>query len=220
MLQEATLKFLKDLKKNNDKSWFEKNKKRYVSAKEDFENTITQILMGFNKIDKSISSLNAKNCIFRIYRDVRFAKDKSPYKTNMGAFMNIGGKKVNTAGFYFHCEPGQSFIAGGMYMPMPPELNKIRQEIDYNFDEWEKIISHKNFNKYFANGVEGIESLSRPPKGYDDSNPAIEFLKMKSFIVTHKLMDKDLQSKELVNKILEIYKNMVPFINFLNRAIE
>ena len=219
MLHTLTLKFLKDLKKNNNKAWFEKNKSSYLSAKDDLESLTTQLLNGLSKTDKSIADLKAKDCLFRIYRDVRFAKDKTPYKTNMGAWMNKGGKKINSAGYYFHCEPGQSFIAGGFYMPMPPELNKIRQEIDYSFDEWKKIISNKNFKKYFSKGVEGIEVLSRPPKGYDENNPAIEFIKMKNFIVTRQLTDKDLQSKTLVKEVLKTYETMKPFIDFLNHSV-
>ena len=219
MLQSSTLKFLKGVKKNNNKPWFEKNKNSYLAAKDDIEQLTGQLLNGLGKTDKSIADLKAKDCQFRIYRDVRFSKDKTPYKTNMGAWMNKGGKKINSAGYYFHCEPGHSFIAGGFYLPMPPELNKIRQEIDYNFDEWKKIINNKNFKKYFVKGVEGIESLSRPPKGYDDTNPAIEFLKMKSFIVTHQLTDTDIQSKTLVKEVLKTYEAMKPFIDFLNHAV-
>ena len=219
MLQSSTLKFLKGVKKNNNKPWFEKNKNSYLAAKDDIEQLTGQLLNRLGKTDKSIADLKAKDCQFRIYRDVRFSKDKTPYKTNMGAWMNKGGKKINSAGYYFHCEPGHSFIAGGFYLPMPPELNKIRQEIDYNFDEWKKIINNKNFKKYFVKGVEGIESLSRPPKGYDDTNPAIEFLKMKSFIVTHQLTDTDIQSKTLVKEVLKTYEAMKPFIDFLNHAV-
>ena len=219
MLQSATLKFLKGLKKNNNKPWFEKNKNSYLAAKDDIGQLTGQLLNGLGKTDKSIADLKAKDCQFRIYRDVRFSKDKTPYKTNMGAWINKGGKKINSAGYYFHCEPGQSFIAGGFYLPMPPELNKIRQEIDYNFDEWKKIINNKNFKKYFVKGVEGIESLSRPPKGYDDSNPAIEFLKMKSFIVTCQLTDTAIESKTLVKDVLKTYEAMKPFIDFLNHAV-
>ncbi|MBI2730794.1 MAG: DUF2461 domain-containing protein [Sphingobacteriales bacterium] len=219
MLQAPTLKFLKDLNKNNNKTWFEKNKNNYALAKEDVENTVTKILKGFDKIDKEVAELNAKNCLFRIYRDVRFSKDKTPYKNNMGAWMNRGGKKVNSAGYYFHCEPGKSFLAGGYYMPMPPELNKIRQEIDYNFDEWKKIISSKQFKKQFTAGVDGIEILSRPPKGYDENNPAIEFLKMKNFVVRHPLTDKELLSPALIKEVLKTYEAMKPFVDFLNRAV-
>jgi uncharacterized protein (TIGR02453 family) len=219
MLQANTLKFLKDLKKNNNRPWFEKNKNSYLAAKDDLEQLTEQLINGLGKTDKAIADLKAKDCQFRIYRDVRFSKDKSPYKTNMGAWMNKGGKKINNAGYYFHCEPGNSFLAGGYYMPMSPELNKIRQEIDYSFAEWKKIISSKSFKKYFTAGVDGIEILSRPPKGYDDANPAIEFLKMKSFVVRHPLADKDLQSKTLVKNVLTVYGAMKPLVDFLNHAV-
>jgi uncharacterized protein (TIGR02453 family) len=219
MITPATLTFLKGLKKNNNKAWFEKNRQPYLAAKENIETVVEQLLKEFEKVDKTLAGLSAKNCVFRIYRDVRFSKDKTPYKTNMGAWMNKGGKKIQSAGYYFHCEPGQSFIAGGFYMPLPPELTKLRQEIDYNFEKWQNIISNKTFKKNFPKGVDGIESLSRPPKGYDENNPAIEFLKMKSFVVTHPLTDKELQSKTLVKDLLKIYTSMKPFIDFLNEAV-
>lgn len=221
MLQPATIKFLKDLKKNNNKPWFEKNKTAYQNAKEDVEQFVQQVIEGLGKIDPDIATLQPKDCIFRIYRDVRFSKDKTPYKTNMGASFSRGGKKVPTAGYYFHCEPGgQSMTGGGLWMPMPPHLAKVRQEIDYNFEEWKKIVGNKNFKKIFPNGVEGIEVLSRPPKGYDDQNPAIEYLKMKCYIVTHDLTDADLSSKSLLKETLNTFAAMKEFIDFLNRSVE
>jgi len=150
MLQPATIKFLKDLKKNNNKPWFEKNKTIYLDAKEDIEQFVLQVIEGMGKIDPDITSLQPKDCIFRIYRDVRFSKDKTPYKTNMGASFNKGGKKVPTAGYYFHCEPGgQNMVGGGLWMPMPPHLAKVRQEIDYSFDEWKKFDSTPDARKHF-----------------------------------------------------------------------
>ena len=220
MLQAATLKFLKDLKKNNNKPWFEKNKSAYLDAKEDIEHFVELVIDGLGKIDPDIALLKPKDCLYRIYRDVRFSKDKTPYKTNMGASFNKGGKKVQSAGYYFHCEPGNNMVGGGLYMPMAPELGKARQEIDYNFSEWKKIVNHKGFKKLFPDGVEGIENLSRPPKGYDDQNPAIEFLKMKSYIVTHSPSDADLQSKSLLKDVLKTFQTMKDFIDFLNRSIE
>jgi len=220
MLQAATIKFLKDLKKNNNKSWFEKNKQVYLDAKEDIENFTQLVIDGLGKIDADIAPLQPRDCLFRIYRDVRFSKDKTPYKTNMGASFNRGGKKVPTAGYYFHCEPGQSMAGGGLWMPMAPQLGKVRQEIDYSFDEWKKIIGQRNFKKYFPDNVEGIEILSRPPKGYDDQNPAIEFLKMKSYIVSRPLTDAELQSKTLLKEVLKTFEAMKEFIGFLNRSME
>src|ERR1051325_10599551 len=129
MLQTTTLKFLKDLKKNNTKEWFDANRKAYESAKKDFEGLVESVIEQFCKKDEEIGSLKPKDCMFRINRDIRFSKDKSPYKTNFGAFINKGGKKSIYAGYYFHCEPGENFVGGGLWMPMPDALKKVRQEI-------------------------------------------------------------------------------------------
>lgn len=220
MLQPSTLSFLKNLKKNNNKPWFDSNRKIYDAAKSDFISLVDELIEGITQFDASLTGLTAKNCIFRINKDVRFSKDKSPYKTNMGASFTTGGKKISAAGYYFHLEPVQSFIAGGFYMPMPPQLASIRQEIDYNFEEWNSIISKKSFKKIFTNGVEGVSSLARPPKGYDANNPAIDFLKMKGFIVSAPLSDKELSDKGLKKKVIQVFKEMKPMIDFLNRAVE
>lgn len=220
MLQLPAFKFLKDLKKNNDKLWFDENRKRYEAAKADFYQFADALIKSIATFDNNIAHLTAKNCAFRINRDIRFSKDKSPYKTNMGAFISKGGKKINTAGYYIHIEPGQCFIAGGFYMPDAPQLAKIRQEIDYGFDGWNKIVNDKIFKKYFINGVEGIETLSRPPKGYDAANPAIEFLKMKSYIVSHKLADAALQEKNTIKELSKVFAAMKPMIDFLNTAAD
>jgi uncharacterized protein (TIGR02453 family) len=165
--------------------------------------------------------LKPKDCMFRINRDVRFSKDKSPYKTNMGAFINRGGKKSIYAGYYFHCEPGNNFVGGGLWMPMPNELKKVRQEIDYCFDEFSKIVSNKKFKTIYGNVHEGDDmKLSRPPKGYDESNPAIEFIKLKSFIAMQKLDDKDMTDKNISSKIANAFDALQPMIKFLNRALE
>lgn len=220
MLQAATIKFLKDLKKNNNKPWFEKNKSVYLEAKEDMEAFVQQVIDGLGKIDPDIAPLQPKDCVYRIYRDVRFSKDKTPYKTNMGASLNRGGKKMPTAGYYFHCEPGRNLVGGGLWMPQAPELNKVRQEIDYNFAEWQKILKAPSFKKVFPEGLEQEDILSRPPKGYEEENPAIEFLKLKSFIVTRTLTDAEMQSKSALKEILKTFGAMKEFIYFLNRALE
>jgi uncharacterized protein (TIGR02453 family) len=150
MLQQTTIKFLKDLKKNNNKEWFDTNRKVYENAKADYAYFIDGIIKAHGKKDESIANLIAKNCMFRINRDIRFSKDKSPYKTNFGASISSGGKKIMKGGYYIHCEPGESFVAGGIYMPMPEDLNKVRQEIDYCFDEFKKIINHKNFKALYG----------------------------------------------------------------------
>jgi uncharacterized protein (TIGR02453 family) len=217
MLQSSTLRFLKSLKKNNNKSWFETNKRNYLLAREDLEQFVQQVIDGLGKTDKGIAAMKPKDCVFRIYRDVRFSKDKTPYKISMSAAFNRNGKSAPGAGYYFHCEPGNNMVGGGIWMPTPEELNKIRQEIDYNFAEWKKVIGRPAFKKLFPGSIEG-EKLSRAPKDYDDNNPAIEFLKMKSFVVSRKLDDSTLQSKSLLKEVLGTFKAMKKFIDFLNKA--
>lgn len=221
MLKASTLKFLKDLKKNNNKPWFEKNKSVYLDAKEDADRLTTQLIEGLAKVDADIAPLTAKDCTYRIYRDVRFSSDKTPYKTHMGAYFNKGGKKMPTAGYYFHLEPGgRSMVGGGLWMPMAPELSKVRQEIDYNYAEWSKLVGARRFSKWYPGGLDQAERLSHPPKGYDAENPAIEFLKLKSFVVTHSLSDTELGSRSLAKTVVTGFEAMKDFVRFLNRALE
>ena len=222
MLQTSTIKFLKDLKKNNNKPWFDKNRKVYEAAKADFISFIQAVIDQHGKKDASIKNLLAKDCLFRINRDVRFAKDKSPYKTNMGASINKGGRKAeNSAGYYFHLEPGGVFTGGGIWMPMPDELKKVRQEIDYNFTDFKKIIAAKKFKTVYGELSSNPEyKLSRVPKGYDPENPAAEFLKLKSYIAMIKISDADLTSKDLVKKTVAAFQALQPLIEFLNKSME
>jgi len=220
MIKTSTFKFLKDLKKNNNKNWFGNNKSGYLDAREDAGHFVEQLIEGLGKIDADIAPLHAKDCTYRIYRDVRFSSDKTPYKTHMGAFLNKGGKKAPTAGYYFHLEPGKSIMGGGLWMPMPAELNKVRQEIDYNYAEWTKILGDRRFKKYYPNGLDQSEILSRPPKGYDAENPAIGFLKLKSFTTTRSLTDEMMLSRPLLKEVIGAFGALKEFIDFLNRALE
>ena len=221
MLQPSTLAFLKNLKKHNTKEWFDINRKVYESAKADFAALVDQIIHEFGKKDTSIASLQAKECIFRINRDVRFSKDKSPYKTNMGASLSKGGKKSMLAGYYVHLEPGNSFAGGGIYMPEADTIKKIRQEIDYCYTDFSKILRNKKFASQFGDLDKGKEvSLSREPKGYEKDNPAIDYLKLKSWIGTTPLTDEDLSDKNLSKKIISAFEALQPMIEFLNRAVE
>lgn len=221
MLQSSTLRFIKDLKKNNNKPWFDANRSRYEAAKADFEQLVQAILDRHSKSDPDLNGLTAKECIYRINRDVRFSKDKSPYKSNFGASMDRGGKKSGFAGYYIHCEPGQSFVGGGLWMPPPPVLKKVRQEIDYSFDEVNKILTSKKFREYYGEFYkeEGMK-LSKLPHGFEKDNPAAEYLKYRSWLLLHPVTDAELTSKDLVKNITDGYRILQPFIKFLNRAIE
>lgn len=219
MLQPSTLSFLKGLKKNNDKAWFDANRKQYEAAKKDVEQLVQEIIDTHAASDPGIAGTKAKECLFRINRDIRFSKDKSPYKTNIGAHIVEGGKKSVNAGYYIHIEPGQSFTGGGLYMPMPAELKKVRQEIDYNLDEFRSILESKKFKSVFGNlyVFEGSR-ISRVPQGFDKDSPAAEFLQFKSYIAERPLTDADLTDKKLVRKILESFEALQPLLAFINRS--
>lgn len=220
MIQTETLRFLKGLKRHNHKTWFDENRPRYLAAKEDFEQLVTQVLEHFGPIEPEIASLSVKDCVFRIYKDVRFSKDKTPYKTHLAAGFNRGGKKVHFPGYYLHVEPdGHSFIGGGMWMPAAPELKKIRQEIDYNLKEFEALLKSKPFLKLYG-GLSEEDMLSRPPQGYTADNPALEYLKRKSFIAGCTLPDEVLVSKKALKEIMHRFNTLKPLIDFLNRALD
>lgn len=219
MLQTDTLKFLTALKKNNNKPWFDDHRKQYETARADFYTLVDKLIEAIAIFDPPIGQLQVKDCVFRINRDVRFSKDKRPYKNNFACYFNLAGKKGNGAGYYLHIEPGSSIAAGGIWMPEPAVLAGIRQEIDYSLAAWKKIIENKNFKESFTEGVKSGSTLVRPPKGYDENNPAIEFLKMKSFIVTKPFTDKDLLSKVFIKEVCKAFNNMKPLVDFINTSL-
>ena len=217
---KTSLSFLKDIKKNNNKDWFELHKPMYLKAKAEYEVLIDEVIKGLQKFDKRISAdLKGKDCLFRIYKDVRFSKDKTPYKTNFGASINPGGKKSLVAGYYLHLEPGASFLAGGMYMPEPNMLQAIRQEIDYNAEPLLKILKSASFKKYFK-GIAEEGKLVNGPKGFDKEHPHLELLKNKHFIVMHSLSDKEILDKGFQKMVIDGFKAMYPFLEYLRKATD
>ncbi|HSU49062.1 MAG TPA: DUF2461 domain-containing protein [Segetibacter sp.] len=221
MLQTSTLTYIKDLTRNNNKQWFDENRNSFEQAKSDFEALVKDIISAFGKVDSDIAPLEAKNCIFRQYRDVRFSKDKTPYKQHMGASFDRGGKKSGFAGYYLHIEPGnKSMAGGGIWMPEAAALKKIRQEIDYGWDEFANILNEPAFKKVYGDLEQGEFKLSREPKGYEKNNPAIEYLKLKSLVATEPLTDVDLTSKDLLKKIVAAFTALMPLIKFINRSLE
>jgi len=221
MLLPATLKFLKDLKKNNHKPWFDAHRPQYEAAKENFASFIQTIIDKHSLQDPTIKEQTAKGSMFRINRDVRFSKDKRPYKSNFGASINRGGKKSIYAGYYFHLEPGDSFVGGGVWMPQPAETKKVRQEIDYCLDEFKGIVNHKKFKSIYGELYTGEDvTLSRVPQGFDKDNPAGEFLKFKSWLAIAKLKDSDLTDGSLVKNTLAAFEALQPMVVFINRALD
>ena len=220
MLQPATLKYLGALKKNNDREWFEKNREKYDVARADFDSFIAELIKSIGRKNKQVAGLLPKECVYRIYRDVRFSKNKAPYKTNFAASITEGGRKSGKAGFYIHIEPGgksDSILGGGVWMPEATVLKAIRQEVQYNTDEFKKIISNNDFIKCF--GKLEDEKLKTVPKGFDKNDPDIELYKYTSYLISLQLKDSEVISSALLKKATFAYKTMLPFLNFLNRAV-
>jgi len=218
-ISKSTFQFLKELKSNNNRDWFLANKPWYQECKKEFEVFIDALIGKISEFDPSIGHHTGKDCIFRIYRDVRFSKDKSPYKTHMGAHITSAAKKSDIhskAGYYIHIGPGESMLAGGAYQPQGPWIKAIRQEIVYNADELRKIINGAKFKEYFG-AIEG-EKLKKAPKGFEPDHPEIELLKYKSFLATSKVRDSEVTSKEFLNYSANVFKALFPFDQFLNRA--
>jgi len=212
-------KFLKSVSKNNNREWFEKNKAVYLEAKSSFEDFLEALHKELVKIDGSLGSLNPRKLGFRIYRDVRFSKDKRPYKTNMGAGFSPNGKMEQEPGYYIHLEAGnKNMIAGGMYMPSPENLAKIRQEIDYNPKGILKILNDKEFKKYFK-GLSDWDRVKTAPKGYPKDHPQIELLKNKSFTVSTNFTDAQVKDPKFVKKVAGICKSIKKLNDYLKSAV-
>lgn len=213
-----SLAFLKDLQENNSKEWMDEHKSYYFEAKEEFLSFVEAVIGQVSKFDPNITGLQPKKCIFRINRDIRFSKDKRPYKNNFGMALAEGGRNSGNPVYYFHLQPnGESMIAGGMYQPEPEALKKIRQEIDYNPQDLKNIIASDRFKKTF--GVLSGESLKSAPKGYPKDHPNIELLRFKSFVALKKISDKDLSSNQLLEEISLSFEAMHPFNQYLSVAI-
>jgi uncharacterized protein (TIGR02453 family) len=218
ILTSSTINFLKALKKNNDRTWFQSHKEQFEWAYDEYDAFINSLIHEIAKFDKSVSDVIARDCLFRIYKDIRFAKDKTPYKTHFGAWIVKGGKSTpNRAGYYVHLEPGKSFLAGGIYQPPTEAINLVRSEIEYRIKDFKKIISNKTFVNYFK-AISG-EKLKTAPKGFPKDHPDIELLKFKSYIVTHAIGDKKIIAKDFLKYAAQICKTMYPFNEFLNQAL-
>ncbi|MGY6744796.1 MAG: DUF2461 domain-containing protein [Cecembia sp.] len=212
------LKFLKELGDNNHKYWMDANRDWYQSVRMEFLEDVDFLLKAISLWEPGMSSFKAKDCVFRQNRDIRFSANKDPYKTNFAAYFSVGGKKSNGPGYYLHIQPGQSFLAGGIWMPPADVLKKIRQEIDYSGKDLLEILEESAFKKTFG-GLEG-EQLKTSPKGYEADHPYIELLRFKSFIVSTAMTDDEINSGKFKEKAIVQFKKMKPFHDFLARAIE
>jgi uncharacterized protein (TIGR02453 family) len=220
MIHPETLRFLKDLASNNHKEWFDANRKRYESARNNFLDLVAALIDGLSGFDSDIaaSQLDPKRTIMRINRDIRFSKDKTPYKTNFFTFINKEGKKSPYGGYYVSISPEESFFGGGIYMPDNKILAAIRQEIDYNLNEWEQIVHAESLQNIFGE-VKPSGLLSRPPKGYEKDHAAVEWLKFKGYYTQKFLQSEALTHRNLTERILTGFRAAKPLVDFINRSL-
>jgi len=214
---KTILNFLSQLKENNNREWFQENKHLYENAKSKFEEFVNILIPKIKEFDKTIDVNSAKECTFRIYRDVRFSKNKEPYKPNMGAYIAKGGKKSKYAGYYIHIEPEASFAGGGIYCPQPKELKAVRSDIFDDSNKIKSILCKKDFSKMFPE-MYG-DKLKTAPRGFPKDFPDIGLLNFKSYVVVKNVSNEELLATKLLDNLLKIFKTQKPFNDYLNKIM-
>jgi uncharacterized protein (TIGR02453 family) len=214
-VKKSTITFLEDLKQNNNREWFTENKKSFQTENAHFISFADDILEEMNKTD-NIGTPTGKKSVFRIYRDVRFSKNKTPYKTHFSGSFKRATEELR-GGYYFHIEPGNSFIGGGFWGPNPKDLLRIRKEIQMDASELNEIITSKEFVNTFEK-LEG-EKVKTAPRGFNKSDPAIDLLRFKQYIISKKLSNDDIQNDNLSKKVVEIFKAMRPFFDYMSNVL-
>jgi len=213
-ISSKTFDFLKKLNKNNNREWFNENKDLYTESQQNVVSFLDELIKEMSGFDEELAKIDSKKALFRIYRDTRFSKDKSPYKTNFGASLGMG-KGNQKGGYYLHMEPGKSFLAGGIYMPESSVLKEVRKEISLYGDDFLKILNNKDFKKHFP-ALDQDDKLKKIPQGFEKEDPMGEYLKLKNFIVVYSLKDEEVLDKNAVKNMTKIFKLMKPFNDFLN----
>src|ERR1700741_3620843 len=214
-IQNSSLDFLKAIKKNNDRDWFAKNKNKYLAELEHVTEFADALLIEMNKHDH-IETPSGKKSLHRIYRDTRFSKNKTPYKTNWSGSFVRATKKLR-GGYYFHIEVGNSFVGGGFWGPNPDDLKRIRDEFDMNGKAFRKILNSKSFKETFGT-LQG-EQLKTAPQGFEKDNPKIDLLRYKQFIIGKKFTDKEVLSEDFLKQVNDTFKKMRPFLDYMSEAL-
>lgn len=214
---KSTLAFLKDLSANNQRDWFQANKKAYDQSRSEIIQLCSEVISDLSQFDPLVADIPPAKAVFRIYRDTRFSANKTPYKNNQGFWLSPGNVKEPIAGYYVHIQPNESFIAAGIYMPQSKELNAIRQEINFNHEALRKILDRKAFREIWGDLMD--DQLKTMPRGFEKDHPAADLLKYKSIVVSRKLSDKEVIASGLSKKIAEILSTAIPLVHFLNEAL-
>ncbi len=218
-MDTIVIDFLRELAANNNREWFQANKSRYDQAKSTVEHFVGQLLPAIGAFDEKIKFVAAKDCMFRIFRDVRFSKNKEPYKTNMGAWITRSGRKSSGPGYYLHIEPGKSFLAAGVYMPEPAQLKNIRSEIYYNAGEFISILHQKPFADYFS-GIDEMDKAKTAPRDFPKDFEHIEILKNRHFTVSCPISDQQITDKGFADFVVQVFNAAWPYNSFLQRGLE
>jgi len=217
MINQSTFNFLSELAANNNREWFTDNKQRYEEAKENVLDFTGELIKELNRFDKAVSAdLDPKKCVMRIYRDIRFSKDKTPYKDNFG-IGNLRTGRVHI-GYYVQIQPGRNLAGGGYWMPEADHLKLIRQEVDYNADDLKKIIDAPEFKKFFGE-FRAQEQLKGAPRDYEADNENIDLIKLKSFAALHQLTDAEMMKKDSPKRVAEVLGYIYPLTTFLKNAL-
>jgi len=212
------LNFLKDLEANNSREWFDLNRDRYDTTRKQFLVVAEQFIHDIRQFDDEVPALNPKDCVFRIFRDVRFSKDKLPFKSNYGCFVARGGKKSGFAGYYLHIQPGECFLSGGIYMPLPEYLQAIRQEIYYHPKNYIDLITNKEFKSTYT--LEYSNKLKTAPKGYPKDWEYLDLIKNRNYAFGHRIEENELFAPDFIEKAIELFKVIYPLNRYLNKAVD
>lgn len=218
-MEAIVIDFLRELAANNNREWFQSNKSRYDQAKSAVEHFVGQLLPAIGAFDEQIKFVAAKDCMFRIFRDVRFSKNKEPYKTNMGAWITRSGRKSSGPGYYLHIEPGKSFLAAGVYMPEPAQLKNIRSEIYYNAGEFISILHQNPFADYF-NGIDEMDKAKTAPRDFPKDFEHIDILKNRHYTVSCPISDQQITDQGFGDFVVQVFKAAWPYNSFLKRGLE
>lgn len=218
MYIQGILEFLKQLAVNNNREWFQEHKDVYLSVQKDFEDLLAAIIARISLFDDSVAHLQPSDCTYRIYRDIRFSPDKSPYKTHIGGYINACGKKSNHCGYYVHLQPGHCLLAGGSWCMPPAMLKAVRQSIYDNIDEYRAIVEDPDFKQFFP--VVGDEHLKAAPKGFPKDFPYIDYLKCKDYTVSCRIPDSFYDNSHFLDEIAKIFYQLKRFADFTNYTID
>ncbi len=217
-LDSTVFDFLNILEKNNNRDWFKQNKDMYQAVLRNVQDFATGLIAGIVSFDPTIGNLEAKDTIFRIYRDIRFSPDKRPYKTHIGVYFAASGKKSNDAGYYLHIQNNMSMLGGGLWCPDNALLKKIREEIYYAPEDLNQIIKDKKFKSTFG-GLIDAENLKRPPKGYSTDFEHINLLQYRHYLVEKHISNKEVLDNNFMDVALSTFKAMFPLVDYLNKIV-